>query len=137
MELAQNVNAAMPAHVIRRAGQLLAERGRELRGARVLLVGVTYKRDSTDLRATPADAVARLLRADGAVVAYHDPHAGAWAPEGRPVAPVADALAAAADADLTVLLQDHDAVPVDRLPAHAPLLLDTRGRLRGTSAHQL
>lgn len=135
VELAQDVNAAMPAHVVRRAGHLLGERG--LRGARVLLVGVTYKRNSTDLRASPADAVARLLRADGALVAYHDPHAEDWAPDGTPVEQAADALAAAAAADVVVLLQDHDAVPVDLLPLHARLLLDTRGRLRGTSAHQL
>ncbi|MEU0203424.1 MULTISPECIES: nucleotide sugar dehydrogenase [unclassified Streptomyces] len=137
VELSQEVNAGMPAHVVRRAEHLLRQHGRALRDARVLLIGVTYKRNCADLRVTPAAAIARLLRQHGARVAYHDPHVDAWAPDGEPVDRAADALAAAADAALTILLQDHDTVPLDRLPEHAPLLLDTRGRLRGTGAHQL
>jgi nucleotide sugar dehydrogenase len=137
VELSQEVNAGMPAHVVRRAEHLLHERGSALRDARVLLVGVTYKRNSTDLRATPAAAIVRLMRQSGTDVTYHDPFVDAWSPGGEPVKRSVDALAAAADADLTILVQDHDTVPLDRLPEHARLLLDTRGRLRGTRAHQL
>lgn len=137
VELAQDVNAGVPAHVVRRCDELLRERGTPLHRARVLLVGVTYKRNSTDLRATPAAAVLRLLRQAGADVVYHDPLVAAWAPDGEPVERATEALGAAADADLTLLLQDHDTIPVDRLPGHARLLLDTRGRLRGTGAHGL
>jgi UDP-N-acetyl-D-glucosamine dehydrogenase len=137
VELSQEVNDGMPAHVVRRAEHLLRERGTSPRDARVLLVGVTYKRNSPDLRATPAAAIVRLLRQRGVDVTYHDPLVDAWAPDGEPVERAADALAAAADAALTILVQDHDTVPLDRLPAYAPLLLDTRGRLRDTSAHQL
>lgn len=137
VELSQEVNAGMPAHVVRRADHLLRQRERTLRNARVLLVGVTYKRNSTDLRATPAATILRLLRQAGAEVIYHDPLVDAWAPDGEPVERTADALHAAADADLTILVQDHDTVPCDRLPEYSPLVLDTRGRLRGTAAHQL
>jgi UDP-N-acetyl-D-glucosamine dehydrogenase len=137
VELSQEVNAGMPAHVVRRAEHLLRQRGSTLRNARVLLVGVTYKRNSTDVRATPAAAILRLLRQAGADVTYHDPLVDDWAPDGEPVERAADALDAAADADLTILVQDHDTVPLDRLLEYSPLLLDTRGRLRGTRAHQL
>jgi nucleotide sugar dehydrogenase len=137
VELSQEVNAGMPAHVVRRAEHLLRRGGRALEGARVLLVGVTYKRNSTDLRATPAAAILRLLRQAGADVTYHDPLVASWAPDGEPVKRTADPLDTAADADLTILVQDHDTVPLDRLPEYSPLLLDTRGRLRGTRAHQL
>ncbi len=137
VELSQEVNAGMPAHVVRRAEHLLRQRGKTLHHARVLLVGVTYKRNSTDLRATPAAAILRLLRQAGADVAYHDPLVDTWAPDGEPVERTTDALHAATAADLTILVQDHDTVPCDRLPEHSPLLLDTRGRLRGTGAHQL
>ncbi|MFE6520820.1 nucleotide sugar dehydrogenase [Streptomyces sp. NPDC057794] len=136
-ELAHEINAAMPAHVVRRAGHLLRDRGTDLSGARVLLLGVTYKPNSADLRATPAAPVARLLRRRGARLAYHDPFAETWAPDGEPVDRAPDALSAAADAALTILLQDHDTLPLDRLARHARLLLDTRGRLRGSGAHQL
>lgn len=137
VELAQQVNAAMPAHVVHRAGDLLSGAGKALDGARLLLVGVTYKRDSRDLRCTPATPLTRLLRRAGAQVRYHDPLAGAWAVDGEPVPRAARLREAAAGADLTILLQDHGVLPVERLPDWAPLLLDTRGRLRDGTAHLL
>lgn len=137
VELALRVNGAMPEHVAQRAEELLRGAGRQIGGARVLLVGVTYKRDSNDLRSTPAAPLARVLRRSGARLRYHDPLAGDWAPGGEPVPHAADLREAAAEADLTILLQDHRVLPVDRLPQWAPLLLDTRGRLRHTSAHVL
>ncbi|WP_030379561.1 MULTISPECIES: nucleotide sugar dehydrogenase [unclassified Streptomyces] len=137
VELAQRVNAAMPAHVVHRAGELLHGAGKELGGARLLLVGVTYKRDSRDLRCTPATPLTRLLRQAGAHVRYHDPLADAWTVDGEPVPSAARLREAAAEADLTILLQDHGVLPVERLPGWAPLLLDTRGRLRDGTAHVL
>ncbi|MGW7527297.1 nucleotide sugar dehydrogenase [Streptomyces sp. NPDC054783] len=137
VELAQQVNAAMPAHVVRRAGELLQGGGKSVGGARLLLVGVTYKRDSRDLRSTPAAALARLLRQADAHVSYHDPLADAWTVDGTPVPCAVRLREAAADADLTILLQDHSVLPVERLPHWASLLLDTRGRLRHTAAHVL
>ncbi|WP_229882096.1 nucleotide sugar dehydrogenase [Streptomyces alanosinicus] len=137
VELAQQVNAGMPAHVVRRAGELLRGAGKSVGGARLLLVGVTYKRDSRDLRSTPAATLARLLRQAGAHISYHDPLTDAWAVDGTPVPCAGGLREAAADADLTILLQDHSVLPVERLPQWAPLLLDTRGRLRHTAAHVL
>lgn len=138
VELAQQINSGMPAHVAGRAERLLTDDGKRIDGAHVLLVGVTYKRDSQDMRSTPATPLVHLLREGGAHVSYHDPLTASWTPEGgRAVTQVDDLRQGAADADLTILLQDHGAVPVDQLPQWAPLLLDTRGRLRGTTAHPL
>ncbi|MFC6066635.1 nucleotide sugar dehydrogenase [Streptomyces ochraceiscleroticus] len=136
-ELAQEVNAEMPAHVARRAEDLLRHAGKPIRSAKILLIGITYKPNSPDLRATPATPLLRLLRKAGAHVTYHDPLIDAWSPDGERVERTTDVLSAATTADLTILLQDHHTIPVDQLPAHSPLLLDTRGRLRGTGAHQL
>lgn len=136
-ELAQQINAEMPTRVAHRAEALLRHAGKPLRNAHVLLIGVTYKPNSPDLRATPATPLLRLLRKSGAHVTYHDPLVGNWAPNGSHVDRTTDVLSASATADLTILLQDHHTIPVDALPAHSPLLLDTRGRLRGTGAHQL
>ncbi|MGW1840488.1 nucleotide sugar dehydrogenase [Streptomyces sp. BBFR2] len=137
VELAQRINSAMPSHVVHRAGQLLNGAGKELAGSRVLLVGVTYKRDSRDLRSTPAAPLARLLDEAGARVTYHDPLADGWSPDGTAVPAAPDLRRAATEADLTILLQDHRVIPVDELPRWAPLLLDTRDRLRGTTAQPL
>jgi UDP-N-acetyl-D-glucosamine dehydrogenase len=74
IELAGEVNRAMPAFVVSRVEGALARRGRSLRGADVLVLGVTYKRDVADVRESPSLDVLALLAAGGARVRYHDPY---------------------------------------------------------------
>jgi UDP-N-acetyl-D-glucosamine dehydrogenase len=131
VELAQEINAAMPAYVVRRVQDALNEDGRALRGAKVLLLGVTYKADIADQRESPAVPVARRLLEQGADLAFHDPLIGRWdelADElGEAATSVPDLLAAVADADIVVLLQHHRAYDVDDLADWARRFLDTRG----------
>ncbi|MDT0387403.1 nucleotide sugar dehydrogenase [Streptomyces dubilierae] len=137
VELAQQVNSRMPGYVVQRAATLLNEHGKSARGARVLLLGVTYKPDLADLRATPAREIAQRLMELGAAVSYHDPHVPAWSVLDRPV-PRADSLyEAAADADLTILLQQHRTYDLQGLSVKAQLLLDTRGAAPTGAAHRL
>ena len=79
-ELAQEINTKMPAYVVDRAAEVLNARGKPLNGARVLLLGVTYKPDVADQRESPVAAAARKLAARGAVLAYHDPYVDHWQP---------------------------------------------------------
>ncbi|MFJ3665527.1 nucleotide sugar dehydrogenase [Streptomyces sp. NPDC090106] len=137
VELAQQVNQQMPRYVIQRAATLLNEHGKSARGARVLLLGVTYKADLADQQATPAREVAIRLMEMGASVSYHDPHVPSWNVLDRPV-PRADSLyEAAADADLTILLQQHRTYDLQGLSVKAQLLLDTRGATPTGAAHRL
>ncbi|MFI8217783.1 nucleotide sugar dehydrogenase [Streptomyces sp. NPDC085932] len=137
VELAQQVNSRMPGYVVQRAATLLNEHGKSARGARVLLLGVTYKPDLADLQATPAQEIAQRLMELGASVSYHDPHVPAWSVLDRPV-PRADSLyEAAADADLTILLQQHRTYDLQGLSVKAQLLLDTRGAAPTGAAHRL
>ena len=131
VELAQEINARMPSYLVDRAAELLNRHSRPLNGARILLLGVTYKRDSADLRESPAFSVARRLRARGAQVAYNDPFAGDWCVDGLPVTRIDDLLAGVTDADLVVVLQAHSAYDMDQIGRHARLLLDTRGVAAG------
>lgn len=85
VELAQQVNGQMPRYVIQRAATLLNEHGKSARGARVLLLGVTYKPDLADQQGAPAQEVAVRLMELGAAVSYHDPHVPSWSVLGRPV----------------------------------------------------
>ncbi|WP_127358523.1 nucleotide sugar dehydrogenase [Actinacidiphila soli] len=127
VELAQEVNTRMPRYVVQRAAALLNEHGKSLRGARVLLLGVTYKADLADQQGAPAREIATRLIELGAQIGYHDPYAPEWRVLDRPV-PRADSLwEAAADADLTVLLQHHRTYDLQGLAVKAQLLLDTRG----------
>ncbi|WP_037681307.1 nucleotide sugar dehydrogenase [Streptomyces griseus] len=137
VELAQQVNSRMPRYVVQRAAALLNEHGKSARGARVLLLGVTYKPDLADQQATPAREIAINLMDLGAAVSYHDPHVPSWNVLDRPV-PRADSLyEAAADADLTILLQNHRTYDLQGLSVKAQLLLDTRGATPTGAAHRL
>jgi nucleotide sugar dehydrogenase len=137
VELAQKVNNRMPRYVVQRAATLLNEHGKSARGARVLLLGVTYKPDLADLQGTPAEEIADRLTGLGASVSYHDPYVPAWNVLDRPV-PRADALyEAVAEADLTILLQHHRTYDLQGLSVKAQLLLDTRGAAPLGAAHRL
>ncbi|MFD9247041.1 nucleotide sugar dehydrogenase [Streptomyces sp. NPDC059556] len=137
VELAGQVNERMPQYVVQRAATLLNEHGKSARGARVLLLGITYKPDLPDRQGSPADEIARRLMDLGAAVSYHDPHVADWRVRELPV-PRADSLyEAAAHADLTVLLQHHRTYDLQGLAVKAQLLLDTRGATPGGAAHRL
>ncbi|MER7044402.1 nucleotide sugar dehydrogenase [Streptomyces jumonjinensis] len=135
--LAQEINARMPRYVIQRCATLLNEHGKSARGARVLLLGITYKHDLADLAGSPATEIARRLMDLGAAVSYHDPYVPDWRVREQPV-PRADSLyEAAAAADLTVLLQHHRTYDLQGLAVKAQLLLDTRGATPAGAAHRL
>jgi UDP-N-acetyl-D-glucosamine dehydrogenase len=127
VELAQEINSRMPGYVTDRAAELLNRHAKAVNGAKVLLLGVTYKRDIADQRESPARPLARKLLARGARLSYHDPYVPSWLIDGRSI-PLADDLdAALADADLVILLQAHQAYDPAQLAGAARLLLDTRG----------
>ncbi|WP_225821145.1 nucleotide sugar dehydrogenase [Streptomyces naphthomycinicus] len=130
VELAQEINTRMPRYVVERAQHLLDRSGKTLGGARVLLLGVTYKADIADQRETSARDVVKRLRARGADVTYHDPYVPEWSVDGTPVPPAADLETALDTADLAILLQRHTAFDLDEIQRRAPLLLDTRGHAR-------
>jgi UDP-N-acetyl-D-mannosaminuronate dehydrogenase len=103
----------------------------------VLLLGVTYKPDLADQQSTPAEEVAVRLLQLGASISYHDPYVPSWNVLDRPV-PRADTLyEAVAEADLTILLQQHRTYDLQGLSVKAQLLLDTRGAAPTGAAHRL
>ena len=134
VELAQEINGRMPGYVTERAAELLNRNAQPLNGARVLLLGVTYKRDIADQRESPARPIARKLRARGAAVAYHDPYVPDWQVDGQAVSRADDLDAAVAAADLVILLQAHQAYDLARIAGAARLMLDTRGVVPATPA---
>ncbi|MDQ7810755.1 nucleotide sugar dehydrogenase [Amycolatopsis sp. A133] len=133
VEAAARVNESSPARVVDRAETLLGD----LRGASVLLLGVTYKADVPDVRESPARPIAAQLLARGADVAYHDPHAAGLDVGDRPLRRETDLRTAAAAADLTILLQDHRDYDLVLLANASRLLLDTRGKASGSRVRHL
>ena len=131
VELAQEINGRMPGYVVDRAVWLLNDKKKALNGALVLLAGVTYKKDSADMRETPAVPVARKLLRGGARLSYADPYVREWQVDGRPIENTGLSAGAVEAADLVILLQAHSAFDVDGLASHAQVFLDTRGASHG------
>jgi len=134
VELAGEINGRMPGYVTDRAAELLNRHARPVNGARVLLLGVTYKRNIADQRESPARPIARKLRARGASVSYHDPYVRGWHVDGQAIPRRTDLDAALAAADLVILLQAHTCYDPAQIACGARLLLDTRGVIPPTSA---
>ncbi|WP_199511846.1 nucleotide sugar dehydrogenase [Nucisporomicrobium flavum] len=132
VELAQEINATMPAYVARRAQNLLNADGVAVHGAKILLLGVTYKPNIADQRESPATPLARQLASLGAVLTFHDPYVTEWS-----VPRTDDLEGAAAAADLVILVQHHREYDADHLAGIAKRFFDTRGVTTSREAHRL
>jgi UDP-N-acetyl-D-glucosamine dehydrogenase len=130
IEAARAVNEGMPGYVARRVALLLEERGAAVEGARVLLLGVSYKRNVADTRDSPALALIAELESMGARVSYHDPYVSSLRFNGTQMS-CRDLEAGLAEADCVVVVADHSAYDWDGVAARAPCVLDCRGALRG------
>ncbi|WP_028049234.1 nucleotide sugar dehydrogenase [Cellulomonas sp. URHD0024] len=137
VELAQEINATMPAYVAHRAQNILNADGLATKGASVLLLGVTYKPDIADQRESPAVDLAKSLLELGAEVSFHDPHVARWHAEGQTMDRVESLDDAVANADLVMLVQHHKAYDVDALATSAKRFFDTRGVTTAPQAHRL
>jgi UDP-N-acetyl-D-glucosamine dehydrogenase len=134
IELAEAINSSMPEVVVRRLQDALDLRGRTLSGARILVLGVAYKRDVADVRESPAVDVMILLLAKGADIRYHDPNVPSFAVEDLTLESVAWEDEAAA-CDCALILTDHGVIDYSRLVESAPLVFDTRGVTRSLPDH--
>jgi UDP-N-acetyl-D-glucosamine dehydrogenase len=131
IELATDVNGHMPEHVVTTIGDLLNEERTAVNGARVLLLGVAYKADVSDIRESPALDVLRLLDAKGADLRYHDPFVPELALDGRSWKSVELTDEELGAADLVVVLTEHSGIDWGRVVARAQRVYDTRNATRG------
>ena len=135
IELAGEVNVEMPHFVVQKLLLALNDRGKAVKGSKVLILGLAYKKDIDDPRESPAFELIELIQKLGAVIGYHDPHVPK-APRMRnwphlpemASQPLTPELLAAQDA--VVVVTDHSAVDYDLVVAHASLVVDTRGIYR-------
>jgi UDP-N-acetyl-D-glucosamine dehydrogenase len=141
IELASDINGEMPAFVVRKVADGLNDVGKAVKGSRVLVLGVAYKKDIDDLRESPAMDVIRLLQEKGAVVEYHDPFCPVIKDDGHtpvhnlPMRSVPLTDAALADSDVVVVVTDHSEVDYARVAQKARLVVDTRGVMREPLQH--
>ncbi|WP_028279915.1 nucleotide sugar dehydrogenase [Arthrobacter sp. H5] len=127
VELAEEINNSMPKYIVQRLQNLLNNDERALKNAKILLLGVTYKPNIADQRESPALPIALLLREKGAHLAYHDPRIENWTVGSDTLACVEDLYVAVDDADIVLLLQNHNEYDADKISERGAVVFDTRG----------
>ena len=135
IELADAINTAMPAHVVGRVQDALNDQSRALKGAKVLVLGVAYKRDIDDFRESPAILVIDLMEKKGAKVDYYDPHVPSFREDGHVRSSIAD-LSKLADYDVAVITTDHRAFDFQDIVERAKLVVDTRNATKNVATHR-
>jgi len=140
IELATDINGNMPRFVVAKLGDLLNERERSLKGSRILVLGMAYKKNVADLRESPGLEIYRLLRQKGAWVEFCDPHASSFVSiigNTVPSTPLREGVVGSFDA--AVLITDHDAFDYPRIASEAKLILDCRDAFgaRGIAAEHI
>lgn len=126
IDLASEINSQMPEWVVERVSASLNDVSKSVRGSRVLVLGVAYKRDIDDVRESPALDVMRLLEERGAHVEYHDPHVPKFRDGGHERCGVALSDEMLRWADAVVVVTDHHSIDYQRVVDKATLLVDTR-----------
>jgi UDP-N-acetyl-D-glucosamine dehydrogenase len=137
VELAQEVNAAMPSYIAQRIQDQLNRDGKPLQGSSVLLLGVTYKPNIADTRESPAVPLAETLLEFGASVRFHDPLVKQFSVSGRDLQRVDHVEEALEEADISVLLQNHRAYDIEAMSVLSQRFFDTRGVARPAHNVQL
>ncbi|MFP3870897.1 MAG: nucleotide sugar dehydrogenase [Syntrophobacteria bacterium] len=138
IELAGEVNTAMPNWVVGKVADALNERGLALKGAKILVLGLAYKKNVDDPRGSPAMEIMEILRSKGVEVCYSDPHIPLFPRMRRytfELESVELTRETLENCDCVVVVTDHDAYPYDLIAAHAPLIVDTRGIYRNDKAN--
>ncbi len=129
IDLASEVNSAMPDFVVEKIARALNEQKKAVNGSRVMVLGIAYKRDIDDMRESPALDVMRLLEQRGAEVVYHDPFVPSFREEGHEAFSVPLTAAELGRADAVVIITDHTALDYQFVVDHAALVVDTRNAL--------
>ena len=131
IELAGKVNQQMPYHCVAKVQRALNDAGLSVKGARVAVLGVSYKPRVGDLRESPALKIIALLRDLGAELSYHDPHVPALTELGLTSRPLEQVVA---DSDLVLIVTAHPGVDHGLVAKRARLVVDLRGVTRSSAA---
>ena len=138
IELSGEVNQAMPEYVLGKLMDGLNESGKALKGSRVLVLGIAYKKNVDDMRESPSVEIMELIEAKGGMVAYSDPHVPVF-PKMREhhFEMSSEPLTASnlAGFDAVVLATDHDDFDYALIKSNAKLIVDSRGKYRTPAAH--
>jgi UDP-N-acetyl-D-glucosamine dehydrogenase len=137
IDLAGQINSRMPHFVANKIGEILNESGKSVKGSRIHLLGVAYKRDIGDTRESPAYDLAKLLLQRGALLTYSDPYVPEFSVNGSCLKETGAHPAVLQSADCTVIVTDHSAFNYTEILEHAQVIFDTRNALRGRQSSKI
>jgi UDP-N-acetyl-D-glucosamine dehydrogenase len=141
IELAGDINSNMPYFVVTRVMEILNEHGKALKNAKILVLGLAYKKDIDDNRESPAMKIIQILKEKGAVVEYNDPHiprcAGMRHYPGVNLSSVELSDTVLESVDCILLVTDHSAYDYGRIASKAKLIVDTRNAFKGISGNHI
>ena len=130
IELAGHINSQMPAFMVRRISDALNERRKPLKGSKILGLGITYKRDTNDIRESPALQVLEGLREKGASIYFCDPYVSSIMIQGQTIKSVELTPHVLQSMDCVAILTDHSAFDYSMVAKFSPMILDTRNALK-------
>ncbi len=131
ISLAEEVNSYMPRHVVNLVQDGLNERSKAIKGSRILMLGVAYKRDIDDVRESPAIGIAEQLLNKGANLTYHDPFIAEMRLDGKETLKNSELTdESLSNCDCVLIVTDHSAIDYEKVVRLAPLVIDTRNVTR-------
>jgi len=135
--LADKINSGMPRFVATRTMELLNEQGKAIRGSKIHILGVTYKKDISDSRESPAIEVIKLLLGLGAEVSYSDPFVSSLTVDGQVMESVQPCREVLSSSDLAIVITNHTAFNYPEIVKNAPVVFDTRNATEGLTAKNI
>jgi len=136
IELAGYINGQMPHFVVEKVQSALNDCGKPLKGSRILLLGVAYKKDVDDVRESPALDIGLVLKRRGAQISFSDPFVPTLKFDHQ-ILTARDPVEEAANSDCVVIVTNHSTFPYEEILEKAPLVVDTRNAMKGIRSQKL
>ncbi len=126
IELARSINSSMPRYIVEKVGDILNKQGKTIRGSKILILGVTYKKDISDVRESPALDIISFLMNKGAQVEYYDPYINTLTIGGQTLTTHPINEKGLKDFDLVIIVTDHSSFNINWIVKESQLIFDTR-----------
>lgn len=137
IELATDINSNMPRYTITQIESLLNTRKKCIKGSKILLLGIAYKKDIDDLRESPALKIYDLLLSKGALISFYDPYAKQFKRGEEVIYSVELTEQLLGEVDLVVILTEHSKIDYSWIHEHAKLIFDTKNAMKDLKSHKL
>ena len=128
IELSGEINREMPRYILEKTAYVLNESKKSINDSKILIIGISYKKDIDDIRETPATEIFSLLQASGSTINYHDPYVSSFTVNSKNYSSVDLNKENINEADITLIVTNHKSIDYDLIYNYSNAILDTRGQ---------